>query len=185
MSDLENDSGFVGKSALGYIFDDNIETSGIVSAEQGVQSPLVGADSTSQLYVESDGSISTYNSNGDGVLEIIGNGDGTKFLANDGTYKDIETSGSAAYPYVSVSDVHIYTISPNTFYDFGEISELSVLLGDGYEGVVNEFIFQFQSNEGSILSLPDTVKIVSDFVIESGKTYQVSIVNNIGLIVGV
>ena len=187
VSDLENDSGFVGKSALGYIFDDNIETSGIVSAEQGVQSPLVGADSTSQLYVESDGSISTYNSNEDRVLEIIGNGDGTKFLANDGSYKTIETSGGSssggAYAEVNhgTSDT-TFTLTPNTFHVWDEVASLDLSFGAETSGVANEYLFQFTSGAtATTLTLPSDIKWANDAAptIAENMIYQISVLRGL------
>lgn len=79
------------------------------------------------------------------------------------------------------------TIDPNKFYVWGSVSSLNITLGtpsDAY--VYNEYLFQFASGStATTLSLPSSVKWQTEPNIEANKTYQVSIVDNIGLIIGV
>lgn len=77
-------------------------------------------------------------------------------------------------------------LSPNKFYKFGEVTNLTLTLGQEIEGVYNEYMFQFNSGSTpTTLSLPDTIKWIGNNTIEANKTYQVSIVNNIAILGGV
>lgn len=79
-----------------------------------------------------------------------------------------------------------FTLTPNVFHKWGEVASLTLTLGTETSGIYNEFMFQFESGStATTLSLPSTVEWVNTPTIETGKTYQVSIVNNIALIVGV
>ena len=79
------------------------------------------------------------------------------------------------------------TINPNVYYKWGVVSELNISLNESLDGIVyNEFLFQFSSGAiATTICVPSSVKWQSEPNIEANKTYQVSIVNNIGLIVGV
>lgn len=77
------------------------------------------------------------------------------------------------------------TLQPNVFYNFGEASTVNVTLAPEIDGKYSEYMFEFISgNTATVLTVPSTVKWVSEPNIEANKTYQVSILNNIGLIVG-
>ena len=102
------------------------------------------------------------------------------------------TSDGVAYPYVDkTSDKsESFTIMPNTFYNFGVRDSLEILYGVLVHGeVTQEFVFQFESNAGGTTSLT-----FGDFqlrwagdspVIEPNTTYQVSILRNIAMWIGV
>ena len=90
-----------------------------------------------------------------------------------------------AYPMVNhgTSDTS-YAITPNVYHIWGEVTSLSLTYGTPIDGFANEYLFQFTSGAtATTLSLPDTVKWANDNVIsiESGKTYSISIVNNLAL----
>lgn len=78
-------------------------------------------------------------------------------------------------------------LQPNKFYKFGEVTELNLSLAEITDNTqLNEFMFEFISGEtATTLTLPDTIKWSETPSIEANKIYQCSIVNNIGLIVGV
>ena len=78
-------------------------------------------------------------------------------------------------------------LQPNKFYKFGEVTELNLTLAEITDNTqLNEFMFEFVSGEtATTLTLPDTIKWVDTPDVVSNKIYQCSIVNNIGLIVGV
>ena len=98
------------------------------------------------------------------------------------------SSGSSAYPLVNHgSEISVRAIQPNIFHLFGDVEDVDLILEDGDESVVNEYVFQFTYLEGPFpCSFPDTIKWANgEPVLEDGKTYQISIVNNIGLIVSV
>lgn len=79
------------------------------------------------------------------------------------------------------------TIEPNKFYVWGAVSSLNIALGTPLDSsVYNEYLFQFTSGStATTLSLPSSVKWQTEPKVEANKTYQISIVDNIGLIVGV
>lgn len=81
----------------------------------------------------------------------------------------------------------ICTIEPNQFYVWGEVASLDLSFAKEIADVANEYTFQFTSGTTpTSLTLPDTIQWVNGAPsIEANKTYQVSIVNNIGLIVSV
>ena len=78
-------------------------------------------------------------------------------------------------------------IESNKFYKFGEVSSLNITLAAITDtSVLNEFMFEFISGTtATTLTLPNAVKWLETPSIESNKTYQCSIVNNIGILVGV
>lgn len=78
-------------------------------------------------------------------------------------------------------------IQPNKFYKFGEVTELNLTLAEITDTTqLNEYMFEFVSGAtATTLTLPDTIKWLETPSIESNKTYQCSIVNNIGILVGV
>ena len=100
LSELDNDTGFVGKESTGYIFDDNIKTSGNVIAARFI-GLLQDAGSNAYLLLDEDGSITTYNGNDDVSLALTVNGDGTKYLADDGEYKEINLTNSYIIDWLS------------------------------------------------------------------------------------
>lgn len=81
----------------------------------------------------------------------------------------------------------IQEIESNKFYKFGEVAELNITLADVKDNKqLNEFMFEFTSGAtATTLTLPDIIKWLETPSIESNKTYQCSIVNNIGVLVGV
>lgn len=98
------------------------------------------------------------------------------------------SGGSCAYAEVNhgTSDT-TFTLTPNTFHVWDEVASLDLSFGSETSGVANEYLFQFTSGAtATSLSVPDTVEWVDGTpTIEANKTYQASVVNNIGLIVGV
>lgn len=79
------------------------------------------------------------------------------------------------------------TLSENIYYIWGEVASLTLTLGTPADASkLSEYMFEFQSGATpTTLSLPSSVKWVETPTIEANKTYQVSIVNDIAIIVGV
>lgn len=119
-------------------------------------------------FVSSDG-LKTINGE-----SIVGSGD---IVISSGAYAEVnhETSDTT------------FTLTPNTFHVWDEVATLDLSFGAETDGVANEYLFQFTSGAtATTLTLPDTVEWVNGaLTIEADKTYQISIVNNIGLIIGV
>lgn len=90
--------------------------------------------------------------------------------------------------YASQSGVTSDTLQPNTFTDFGTVASLAITLGSvAADAPLEKRMFGFQFTSGTTattLTLPDTVKFPEDPTIEAGHTYQMTILNNLALIVG-
>ncbi len=78
-------------------------------------------------------------------------------------------------------------IQTNKFYKFGEVSTLNITLATITDTTqLNEYMFEFVSGTtATTLTLPNAVKWLETPSIEANKTYQCSIVNDIGILVGV
>lgn len=85
------------------------------------------------------------------------------------------------------STTTILEIQPNKFYKFGEVTELNLTLAEITDTTqLNEFMFEFISGAtATTLTLPSSVKWLETPTIESNKIYQCSIVDNIGVLLGV
>lgn len=78
-------------------------------------------------------------------------------------------------------------LNPNTYYEFGTCSKLTITLAAEISGIYNEYMFEFKSGStATTLSIPSSVNWMGGEAptIESNKTYQCSIVNNIAVIGG-
>ena len=98
-------------------------------------------------------------------------------------YSGGNSSSSSAYPEIShgTSDT-TFTLTPNTFHIWNEVTVLDLSFGEEAEGIANEFLFQFTSGTtATTLTLPDTVKWANDEVptIEPNMIYQVSILKGL------
>ena len=78
-------------------------------------------------------------------------------------------------------------IQPNKFYKFGEVTELNLTLSEITDTTqLNEYMFEFVSGAtATTLTLPSSVKWLETPTIEANKIYQCSIVNNVGVLLGV
>lgn len=169
-------------------------STGIPKADlaSAVQTSLGKADTALQSYTEKyTGTITGITMNGaskgtSGVVNL-----GTVITAHqdisgkldkttaESTYAKKVSTGSATAASAS--------INPNYMYVWGTMTSLTITLATPADSTIyNEYMFQFTSGStATTLSVPSTVKWVSEPNIEANKTYQVSIVNNIGIIVGV
>ncbi len=80
-------------------------------------------------------------------------------------------------------DNGITEINPNQLYVFGEVEKLHIVFKSGNTDYVNSFYFTFVARDMTMFTLPEEVKWGNDneIVIEGGKQYEVSIVNNVAL----
>lgn len=95
------------------------------------------------------------------------------------------SGGSGAYAKVNhgTSDT-TFVLTPNTLHVWGEVESLDLSFADEIVGVANEYLFQFTSSEEpTTLILPDTIQWVNEVKVEPKKIHQVSVMNNIGIIV--
>lgn len=110
--------------------------------------------------------------------------DGNQYARKDGSWSMVDKIGLVSGDSGDVTA----TLNPNTFYEFGECTSLTITLGTAKTGVYNEYMFQFASGAtATALTMPDTVKWVNDEApeIEANRIYQCSIVNNIGVIASI
>lgn len=78
-----------------------------------------------------------------------------------------------------------FTLTPNKFHVWDEVTELNLTLGEEVEGVMNEFLFEFTSGaEPTMVSLPDNIKWSETLNVEPYATYQISVLNGIAKVVG-
>lgn len=83
------------------------------------------------------------------------------------------------------SSVNNITLDPNKYYKFGEVNTLTINFNSNLNSnIVNHFMFEFNSPSTSAtsLSLPSTIKWCGLNTIEQGKTYVVSVINNIAIL---
>lgn len=68
-------------------------------------------------------------------------------------------------------------LEPNKLYIFPEMSELTITLAEPSDtGIANEYHFVFQSGAtATTLTIPDTVKLPSNFSVDASKIYEISI----------
>lgn len=105
-------------------------------------------------------------------------------LLGDG---DIKINAQSEIPIVEHgAGVTSFALTPNVFHKWGTVSSLSLTLATPSDPtILNEYVFQFTSSStATSLTLPSTVKWASELIIEPNKTYQVSIIDNLGVIGG-
>lgn len=105
---------------------------------------------------------------------------------SDGRTVEEAVKNACAYPVVNhgTNDT-TFTLTPNTFHIWGEVTSLNLSLGAEVSGVVNEYVFQYSVGDSApTLTFPETIAWVNPPTDNKvNTTYIVSIVNNIGLIV--
>lgn len=122
-------------------------------------------------------------------ITMNGASKGTSGVVDLGTvitsHQDI--SGKANKISVVQTSTSTIEINSNTFYKFGEVASLNITLAAITDtSVLNEYMFEFTSGStATTLTLPNTIKWLETPTIESNKIYQCSIVDNVGVLLGV
>ncbi len=89
-----------------------------------------------------------------------------------------------AYPVQEMTDAAA-EIQPNVEYRWGEMTALTITLAAETPGITNEYRIQFVSGTTPTqLSVPSAVKWITPLAVEASRTYQVSILDGLGVIVG-
>lgn len=90
-----------------------------------------------------------------------------------------------SYPVVTMT-ADTAELAPNTYYKWGEVASLTITLAEpAYTTITNEYCFEFVSGEtATTLNVPGDIKWAQEPSIKAGKTYQVSILDRIGVICG-
>ena len=92
-------------------------------------------------------------------------------------------SSPAGIPRVEISSSSA-ALDPNKFYVFPEMASLTITLATPSDStIVNEYHFRFDSGDtATTLSLPNDVTMPADFAVEADMTYEISIIDNMGLV---
>lgn len=76
-------------------------------------------------------------------------------------------------------------IQPNVLNVWGTVATLTITLAEADPTKYNEYMIQFEcGSAATTLTLPNTVEWLKDVDIEANTTYQISIVNNLGIMEG-
>lgn len=90
---------------------------------------------------------------------------------------------NALYPIIEHNNSsETFELTPNTFHIWGEVDNLTLTLGEGINGYLNEYFFQFTSNDTTILSLPNDIKWIEMPIMADNKIHQISIINNLATV---
>lgn len=160
-----------------------------VPSEYVTESELGQKGYATTSYVNTN--LNTFDKNLNGKQDKLVSGTNIKTINGEsilGGGNIVIEGGSSAYPIQNHGlENNIDELQPNIFHLFGDVEIIALSLAEGDESVVNEYIFQFTYLEGPVpYSFPDTIQWVNEEpILENDKTYQISIVNNIGLIVSV
>ena len=102
----------------------------------------------------------------------------------DGTgYELKKVGGEGYYPVIQATSATL-ELSPNQFYQWGEMAALTITLGAAASGVVSEYCGQFTSGAtATTFSAPDSVKWAGGLTVPANAVCQFSIVNNVGVMV--
>lgn len=79
-----------------------------------------------------------------------------------------------------------FELTPNKLHRWGEVGSLTLTLATPTDAtIVNHYMVEFVSGaKDTTLTMPDSIVWQSELAIEAGKTYQISIVDNLGVIGG-
>lgn len=125
------------------------------------------------------------------AAEDVSYGDGSVKDALDNMPESGSSEGGssvyAGTPVVEEVNTIVSNLSPNVYHKWGSVTSLNIQsLASGTTGVLNEYMIEFEAaNEFGTLTLPNTIKWMGNdnpaYSVSSGKTYQISIVNGLGV----
>ena len=97
---------------------------------------------------------------------------------------DVEhITNNITYPIIYHSETsQTSELTPNEFHIWNTVDELTLTLGSGIEGHLNEHFFQFTSTDETILSLPSDIKWIEMPIMANNKIHQISIINNLATV---
>ena len=162
---------------------------GANSAASGPYSIALGSGSRATVQGQFDVGASSndgYNSSNYRLLTGLYDPQTAHDAATKG-YVDNSLLGKANKISVVQTSASTIEINPNTFYKFGEVASLNITLASITDNTIyNEYMFEFVSGTtATTLTLPSSIKWLETPTIDANKIYQCSIVDNIGLLVGV
>ena len=167
---------------------DYVKNTDYATAEKGGTIRISNASglgiSNGNLYAVTK-AYNTYNSASGNMF--IGKGTLENVIAGKGLVTNQDISGKANKISVVQTSASTIEINPNTFYKFGEVASLNITLASITDNTIyNEYMFEFVSGTtATTLTLPSSIKWLETPTIDANKIYQCSIVDNVGLLVGV
>lgn len=117
-------------------------------------------------------------------ISITQNGTTTEDVTNYASAQ-ITVNVETAMEKITVSGTSVtQELTANKFYVFGEVTALTITLATPVnQNIVNEYHFRFTSGAtATVLTLPQSVTMPSDFAVEASKTYEISIVDGFGTV---
>jgi len=94
----------------------------------------------------------------------------------------LEEASVKVYPIVETTNT---TIEPDKYHVFGTVDGLAITLQDVDDGYAHEYCFEFTTSDAFTgMTISPEPKWASDNLVETNKTYQVSILRGIGVMVG-
>lgn len=158
------------KGEVGFIFNCEKEDGSVTSYSVTMNPQTIGGITTCFKVVAYNDNKLDYV-----VIAIVGTaiGVGMTFVENK----------EPLYPLVSGTGAT--TIEPDKFYTFGTVDSLDLTLANVNDGYLHEYCFEFIAGDNfSELTVSPSVTWANDPLYEKGRTYQVSIMRGIGVIVG-
>lgn len=105
------------------------------------------------------------------VDDKIGQGGGSS-SGNGGSYTEVNHGTNDT----------TFTLTPNTFHVWDEVTSLDLSLAEEQAGIANEYLFQFTSGStATTLTLPDSIKWANDSAptISENMIYQISVLKGL------
>lgn len=138
------------------------------------------------LNINSKGAKSIYHKGAAIKADVIKAGDIATFIYSSQYHLiSIDSTESATSKVSHGTADTTFTLTPNVFHVWDTVSALTLTLGAEIDGVENEYLFEFTSGStATTLSLPSAIKWLGGNApeIEANTTYQISIVDNLGVI---
>lgn len=111
-------------------------------------------------------------------------------IATSGSYNDLNDKPTIpTITYIiehTTKETTIDALTPNVLHKWGTMTSLTIsaLATPSDETVVNEYMIEFTSGStATVLSLPSNIVWAETPDIKANATYQISIINNLGIIV--
>lgn len=179
------------------------------NAQVNVNVPSVSPTGTKQVSITQNGTVTedvtnyasaeitanvpnSYSASDEG--KVVSNGalvaQTSQNITANGTYdtttkNQITVNVEAVMEKITVSGTSVtQELTANKFYVFGEVTSLTVTLATPTNpNIMNEYHFRFTSGStATVLTLPQSVTMPSDFAVEASKTYEISIVDGFGTV---
>lgn len=143
----------------------------------------ISSDATSDTKTASPKAVKTYADSVAGDTNVIETVKVNSTALTPDANKAVDVKTHDAVVNHGTSDT-TFALTPNVLHTWGTVTALTLTLATPTDNtIVNEYMVQFTSGAtATTLSLPSTITWVATPNIQANKTYQVSIINNLGVI---